>query len=224
MNLVKQINELFEKAPFDLSGIRQLLSCRKLTESELAELAVGFTKQCFGEYYDALDPEIESVTIENMHSNHIIGAISLLLEFGLDPNTIVDDDNVMWNSMWIDAPHMAASVLKLLLENGGNPNHFIPSEGESLFEYISFKVSYDEYTHEYFHTVQCWLLLMAYGACWQDGEIPIKMLGGKTVEIFKDIDLYDYEIEPLPQEPGKYGCWIMHIYNVETTEEVAVYR
>ena len=37
-------------------------------------------------------------------------------------------------------------------------------------------------------------------------------------------NLYDYEIEPLPKEPGKYGCWIMHIYNIETREEVAVYK
>ena len=59
---------------------------------------------------------------------------------------------------------------------------------ETLFEYIAFKVSYDEYTHEYFHTVQCWLLLMAYGACWQDGNIPITMLGEKSVDIFKDFE------------------------------------
>ena len=64
---------------------------------------------------------------------------------------------------------------------------------------------------------------MAYGACWRDGNIPITMLGEKTVDIFKDFELYDYEIEPLPQEPGKYGCWIMHIYNIATHEEVARY-
>ena len=73
--------------------------------------------------------------------------------------------------------------------------------------------------------VQYWLLLMAYGACWQNnGKIPLTMLGNNSVEIFKNYELYDYEIEPLPKEPGKYGCWIMHIYNVETREEVAVYK
>lgn len=150
--------------------------------------------------------------------------MALLLEFGLNPNTIVKDENVMWNTMWIDAPNTAAAVLKLLLENGGEANHFIPGENETLFEYIAFKVSYDEYTHDYFHTVQCWLILMAYGASWSNGEIPITMIGNNTVDIFKNYQMYDYVIEPLPKEPGKYGCWRMHIYNIETKEEVAVYR
>lgn len=223
MELVDLIKKKFEDTPYDLDGIRDLLSKRKFTAKELAEIAVDFTDECFCEYHDALDPEVESVTIENMHSNYVVKAIEVLLEFGLDPNTISNDNNAMWNTMWIDTPNVAASVMKLLLEKGGNPNHIIPAEGESLFEYIAFKVSYDEYTHKYFHTVQCWLVLMAYGACWRNGKIPITMLGKNSVEIFKEIERYDYEIEPLPQEPGKYGCWIMHIYDKETNEEVAVY-
>lgn len=223
MELVNQIKEKFNKTPSDIDGLRTLLSMRKFSEEELAEIAVDFTDDCFCEYQDALNSKISEITLENMNSNYILEAIALLLEFGLDPNTNVKEENVMWNTMWIEAPNIAASVLKLLLENGGNPNHYIPSEGETLFEYIGFKVSYDEYTHEYFHTVQCWLVLMAYGACWSDGEIPIKMHGKNTVDIFKEFEKYDYEIEPLPQKPGKYGCWRMHIYNIETKEEVAIY-
>ena len=224
MKLIEVIKKKFNDDPSDLDGIRSLLDRRNLTAEELAELAADFTEKCFGEYHDALDPEIESVFIENMHSNYIINAIGLLLDFGLDPNTIVDDENAMWNTMWIDAPNVAASVMKLLLEKGGDPNHRIRAEEESLFEFIAFKVSYDEYTYEYFYTVQCWLVLMAYGGCWRNGEIPITMLGENSVEIFKDIEKFDYEIEPLPQEPGKYGCWTMHIFNKETNEEVAVYK
>ena len=223
MNLVNQIKEIFEQEPSNLGKIREFLNSREFTKEELAELAIAFTDNCFCEYHDALEPEIESVTIENMHSNYVVKAIEVLLEFGLDPNTILDNDNVLWSAMWIDAPNVAASVMRLLLENGGDPNHFIPAENETLFEYIAFKVSYDEYTHDYFHTVQCWLLLMAYGACWRNGEIPITMLGKQSVEIFKEFEQFDYEIEPLPQEPGKYGCWIMHIFNIHTLEEVARY-
>ncbi len=223
MGFVEQIKKVFEERPSDLEQIRELLSSSQLSKEELAELAVDFTDDCFCEYRDALDPEIESVTVENMHSNYVVDAIRLLLEFGLDPNIIVNHDNAMWNAMWIDAPNIAASIMRLLLENGGDPNHFIPAEHETLFEYIAFKVSYDEYTHDYLHTVQCWLVLMAYGACWRDGGIPITMLGKHSVEIFKEFEQYDYDIEPLPQEPGKYGCWIMHIFNVHTQEEVARY-
>lgn len=222
MELVKQIKEIFEHTPSDLAKIESLLSVRKFSKEELAEIAIDFTDDCFCEYRSALNPEVESVTFENMHSNYILEAIKLLIKFGLDPNTIVNDENVIWNSMWMDAPNVAASAMKLLLENGGDPNHLIPAEKETLFDFIAFKVSYDEYSHEYFYTVQCWLILMAFGACWQDGKIPITMLNGNSVEIFKEFQLYDYEIEPLP-EVGKYGSWIMHIYNIETKEEVAVY-
>ncbi len=225
MHLVEEIKSLFEKVPNDFEKIKELLYSRKFSKEELAEIAIDCTDNCFCEYQDACNPERENFTMEDMRSNYIVDAIKLLTDVGLDPNVIVNDDNVMWNTMWIDAPGVAVAVLKLLLEHGGNPNHYIPAERETIFDYIDFKVSYDEYTHEFFHTVQCWLLLMAYGACWQDnGEIPLTMLGGNSVEIFKNYELYDYEIESLPQESGKYGCWIMHIYNIETKEEVAVYK
>ncbi|MBQ2677265.1 MAG: hypothetical protein IJF54_07710 [Clostridia bacterium] len=223
MNLVQQIKEIFWQTPSDLKKIRRLLMMRKFTKDELAELAVGFVGNCFGEYRDALNPEFKFITIENMHSNYVVEAIDLLLEFGLDPNTIVHDENVLWNTKWIDAPNVAASVMRLLLENGGDPNHFIPAEFETLFENITYKVSRDEQENDYLYTVRCWLLLMAYGGCWRIGKIPITMLNGKSVEIFKEFELYDYGIEYLPQESGKYGYWILHIFNIKTKEEVARY-
>ena len=174
MNLVNQIKTSFEQEPSNLGKIKELLNFREFAKEELTELAIAFTEDCLGEY---LDSEIEPVTIENMHSNYVVEAIRLLLEFGLDPNIVIDDANAMWNAMWIDTPNIAATIMRLLLESGGDPNHHISAEHETLFEYIDFKVSCDEYTHDYFHTVQCWLVLMAYGACWCNGEIPITMLG-----------------------------------------------
>ena len=202
MELVKQVKEIFKQSPSNLGKIRKTLSIRNFSKEELSELAIDFTDDCFCEYHYAFDTEVEYVTLKDMHSNYITQAISLLLEFGLDPNTIVEENNVLWNTIWMDAPNTAASVLKLLLENGGDPNHFIPADRETLFDYITFKISYDEYTHEYFHTFQCWLLLMAFGACWGDDEIPITMLEGKSVEIFKEFKLYDYEIEPFTASAG----------------------
>ena len=43
------------------------------------------------------------------------------------------------------------------------------------------------------------------------------------MDIFKDFERYDYNIEYLPQVEEKYGRWRMHVYDVETTEEVAIY-
>lgn len=227
MNLVNEIIELFEKKPSELSKIAQLLSSRKFTDEELAKIAFSFVDECFCEYRDSIVQKFEPVGAEYLHFNYIVDAIEMLLQSGLNPNIIVDDYNVMWQTIFIDAPDIAATVLKLLLENGGDPNHFIPAEGESLFETIHFDVSYDDFicTHSYFHTVQCWLLLMAYGACWRDNkEIPLTMVGDNTVEIFKDFKKFNFDFEPLPQVKNCFGCWIMHIYNTETNEEVAMYK
>ncbi len=224
MKLFEEINVLFEKVPTDFDRIKKLFAQRKFTKEELSKIALKCVDNCFGEYHDACNPEYTDFTVDNMNSTYILDSISLLLELGLDPNIIVNDESLIWNTMWIDAPNIGASVMRLLLENEGDPNCFLPSEGETVFDYISFKVSYDEYPHEYFHTVQCWLVLMAYGACWKNGEIPLTMLNGNSVEIFKNFELYDYTIETLPSELGKYSCWIMHIYNVETNEEVARYK
>lgn len=224
MNYVKEIIHHFEQIPPDYNAIRKLLSSRKFSKKELTQIAVACTDDCFSEYRDAIDENFKDFSESDMHSNYILDSISLLLEFGLDPNEIFEDENPMWNSMWIDAPNVGAAVLRLFLENGGNPNHCIPPDHETLFDYISFKVSYDEYFHDYFFTVQCWLVLMAYGGCWSDGMIPLIMLGDNSVEIFKNFELFDYEIEVLEQVAGRYGCWIMHIFNKESGEEVARYE
>ena len=224
MNEVNRIKEIFVQTPENLAEIREILSSREFTKKELAELGAAFTWEGFNEYYDALNPECPEVSIDHMHSDYILDAIQLLLEFGLDPNLVVDEESAFWHAMYIDAPNVGASLMRLLLENGADPNLPTISAGESIFDYIDFKVSFDEYTHDYFYTVQCWLVLMAYGGQFRkNGKIPITMLNGHSVEIFKNFELFDYTIEPLPQEPGKYGCWIMHIYNIETKEEVARY-
>lgn len=160
-----------------------------------------------------------------MHSNYIVDAIKLLLQFGLNPNIVIDDENVMWKAQYMDTPNVAPAVLQLLLEYGGSPNHFIETEQETLFEYLDFKVSYDSYTHEYRHVVQCWLLLMAYGAKRRNNanSPPIKMLGNYPITIFKDYQAFDYIIEPHHNQLNNGECWTMHIFNVNTKEEVAVY-
>ena len=222
MDLVERIKDEFANNPSNLEEIRRLLETRKLSEIELAEIGISFVGWGFGEYFDILNAKVPELTLENNHSNHLIDAVSLLLEFGLNPNTIIEYENIMWSAMYVDLPGIGASVMKLLLENGGNPNLYMPDERETLFDYIAFKVSEDEYTHDYLHTVQIFWVLLAYGGRYEySGVVPITMLGNNTVEIFKDFRLFDYYIEY--PEKGNYNRWTMHIYNVETEEEVATF-
>ena len=153
----EKVKKLLLLTPPDWNDVRRALSEAAFSKEQLAEIAVDVAESCFCEYSDALNPEVTDITVDTMHSNYLVESLQILLDFGLDPNTVVRDENVMWLLQWVDAPNVGPTALRLLLENCGNPNHLIPAEGETLFDYIAFKVSYDEYTHKYFHTVQFWL-------------------------------------------------------------------
>lgn len=212
---------LFAEIPPDREEIEDTFRQYIFSKEQLAEIAVALAQECFREYCDALDDKVPEVTLDHMNSNHLLESLQQLLNHGLDPNVCVgeDADNVMWDLQFVDTPNIGASAMRLLLENGADPNLKLPPEEESVFDWLDFAVSYDSYTYVYM--VQCWLVLMAYGGCWEDGKIPLTMLNGNTMDIFKNFERYDYSIEMLPQEPGYFGCWIMHIFDKRTKEEVA---
>jgi hypothetical protein len=221
---VELAEKMFAQVPPDWGKIDALLSEAHFSDEELAAIAIDLTDDCFCEYNYAINEDFPDLTPENMHSNYLLQSLQTLLDHGLDPNTIYNEENVLWNIQFINAPGAAGSAMRLLMEYGGNPNHCIPDDDETLFDSISFDVSYDKYTHEYEYTVQCWLVLMAYGGCWSDGEIPLKMLGGHSAAELKNFESIDYSIEPLPPEPNRYGCWIMHVFSKDTGEEIARYK
>ena len=224
MNYIDELKELFSAIPPKIEEAKAILSLQKLDADELARIAIDMTDNCFCEYREALNLESKEFSMDSLHSNYLLESLQVLLDHGLDPNTVVDDDeNVLWNIPFIDAPNVGASALRLLLENGGNPNHLLPTYPETLFEDVAFSVSEDRYTHEWLHTVQCWLVLMAYGGQYRSGEIPLTMLGNNKVEIFKSFEDYDYTIEHLPQEGRTYGSWLMHIFRTADHTEVAQY-
>lgn len=223
--ICQNLISMFAQIPPDWQNLEKIFRQYSFTKEQLAEIAISLSEDCFCEYRDAVDEKIENVTPDHLHSNYLLNSLQMLLDNGLDPNVYIGkyEENVMWELQYVDAPNIAAAAMRLMLENGADPNRIVPSEKESIFQYIDFKVSYDSYTHEDFFTVQCWLVLMAYGGCWSNGEIPLTMLNGNDVEIFKEFENFDYWLETLPKEPGHYGCWIMHIFDTRTKEEVARY-
>ena len=223
MNDIEKVKDLFAMIPPAWDEIKSILSESSFTKEDLAVIALDVIGSCFCEYKWTRDYRGEEKTLDAMYSGYLIDSLQILLDYGFDPNTIIGDENVIWETQWVDAPDVGAAALRLLLEYGGNPNISIPYEPETLFEYIHFKVTEEEDAQDYFQIVQCWLVLMAFGGCWSNGEIPLSMLNGNSIEIFKSFELFGFTLEPLPQEPGRSGCWIMHIFRKDTKEEVAVY-
>ena len=227
MNNKEALKNLFFAIPPQWDEIRTLLDKHQYSKTDLAEVAIALTDNCQCEYMDATNPDVKGASLDHMHSNHVYDAIKILLDYGLDPNEEIDGENVMWNTHWIEAPNVAARVLRLLLEHGGNPNIKTAAGPDSLFEYVADKVSFDQYTHYFLYTVQCWLVLVAYGGCYDDRGVPLTMLNGHKVEIFKDYEKYDFKIDPQPEIDGICagfnGPWTMSIYNISTGEIVARY-
>ena len=218
---LEALKKLFCTVPPDWVRIREELAAGDYSEKDLTELALAVTDECFCEYRDALDPEVMAVTEETMYSRHVVTALEILLEYGLNPNRCIDGENPMENTLWMDAPSVGARALRLLLEHGGDPNLLTGDDPETLFEYSSFKVAEDVDEKDYLCIVQCWWVLLAYGGCYRDGSIPIVMLKNRDVSIFKDFERFCFTIER--GDPENIHDWKMHIYDRETREEVARY-
>lgn len=222
---INAVLQILKTIPPDIQAIERLLSENSFTKEELAVLANAAVGECFCEFREAVDPEgyglnpkFWTIHIDNLYSNSLEQVLQCLLRHGYDPNVTIDEDNAFWNLKYVDTPNVGAICMRLLLENGADPNLIIVGEPGTLFEDVDFDVYFENGSRWYYNTVQCWLLLMAYGGHFRDGTIPVKMLNGNHVAIFKEIELFDYSIEDLPN-----NCWRMNIFNTITGEKVAQY-
>ena len=98
-----------------------------LSKDELTWLSQSFMQYAHNLFYwhDELDsslhPEndayIESVAVD------LEKRLCFLVDAGLDPNHVVDEENPIWNFQYIaDEHYLNARLLRILLEHGGNPN------------------------------------------------------------------------------------------------------
>ena len=138
--------------PPDLVEISRALDIGKYSPQELAELACHAANNCLGEYYDFCSGQFSEIQNGDLHGDHLPCILRLLLQHGLDPNIETPSgDNVLAELQWIDQPNVAADALRLLLSHGGDPNLQPSRDRETLFEKVDVRVSYDEYTHDFFH-------------------------------------------------------------------------
>ena len=126
---------------------------------------------------------------------------------------------------------MGAAALRLLLERGGDPNLVLPdpdgtyygSIDLSLLENVDDNVLEDAYEYGLDFSVQCWMVLVAYGKTFRDGTKAVTMLNGNDIEILKTFELYDYTVENVKKPPYDRRHLDLRIFNKETGEEVAKY-
>ena len=110
-----------------------MLAAEKFTTDEVTRVAIEYSDECFCEVDDFESenniPRPKGV-VPNLHSTYIVDVIRFLLQYGLDPNGIHEDCNIMDSLHYVDNEFLAADALALLLEHGGN--HDLIVDGEEL--------------------------------------------------------------------------------------------
>lgn len=192
---------------------------------------------------DIMEKSFDIDVFNEEDAQRLYGQFKILIDKDLDPTIEVDDYSVM-SFLEYGYADCHLDIAKLIFEKLGMPIvKDFDDEYRPFYKWIRTKVDYDEYSSEY--SVKLYLLCLAY--CPPEEYIhfsenlykemfednmnyvsyhnvseeskPLKL----TQEIFKDIHRFDYTIEMLRQEEGKYGCWRLHIFDKKTKIEVATY-
>ncbi len=186
----------------------------QLAPEELAIVVIDLLDKCFEEqceYAERLDYLIEDHTL----SSNVYQVMQYLFQNGFDPNVNTKYGRAILSVQYLSYPEgLAPRLMRLFLEKGADFNY--PTDGRTLLEGITDSIDYKEYMYK--DVVNCWLVLMAYGARIGDEKyLPIVMHGDHDVTIFKRFEDYSYEIIPTLENPHGFGAWIMRIY--ETCDE-----
>lgn len=207
--------------PLDLAKLRLVLDREQYTPMIISEAIVRFLdEKCWLEtqqysYIHGIEAEEK-----DLYSPHLIKILQLLLEYGLDPNLIIDDENVMDSLQGVDYPFVSADAMRLLLEHGGDVNLML--DGESMFRNIDFDIVFgaiEQKDRRYYNCwVHLWLVLIGYGGRLPNDVCPLKMKEGYSPAIFKQHERFDWEIE---YTNAVSDGWIMHVFEKDTGIEVA---
>ena len=197
----------------------------------MAESVLYGTRLQFFLFKDDLDsslhPEndayIERIAVDMEERLHA------LIDAGLDPNHVFDDENPIWNFQYITEEHcLNARLLRILLEHGGNPN-INPGEDEwddlNIYEYVDIAVFHNEEGID--RAIPYLLMLTAFGGKSRNGRCYFVMTGEHRIEELKEIEqlVWDCDSTTIHKVEDKlFSNQIeIHFYNRETNEEIAYY-
>ena len=226
----QRLLDLLRKIPPDLTAAEQLLQEVPFRAEEVTKTALAYADDCFLDSHDWAqehgDPPI-GCEIPGLGSSGICDVLRLLLRFGLDPNRIMDGDNIMAQLFFVDNGYLAADALALLLGHGGDPDLFLPEEGETLFSRFDFDVLFGAVEQEcrwrYVSTVHCWMVLLGCSA-------QLEKRGG--IRLFREYDFRErFDLKRLRNHRA-YDFSLIHgeegfavsIYDKATLWEVAHIR
>lgn len=225
-NNVKIICGCLSEVPPDWEKAKSLLGKGNYTKTELAKIALKFADECFDEEIVDEDDENDIYPVANRHSEYLYDVIKLLLEFGLDPNAEIDNDNILQSVKFIKNEYIAADTTKLLLEKGGDIALLV--EGYNVFRDLDFDVIFDAVNQRdrrrYDSLVHVWLVWIGFGATIKDGKAPLEVF--QDLRTGKPFDLSELKNHRnftfgITNVPSNGEDWTLHIFDKRTMWEVA---
>lgn len=184
--------------------------------------------------YDVLDARDEKETefptnslgiAEGFRSTYLYEVLKLLLRYGCDVNSVIESDgaryNIMSSVMWVTNGYAAADSMRLLLENGGNPNLIV--DDESVYDELTFDIFFGAVEQESRWLYECWVhtwfVLLAFGG--ESGTCRCFKEYGKndvfSLEKLKDHRSYDFCLSRGEDGP------VVHVFDKNTFWEVACF-
>ncbi|MBP3217582.1 MAG: hypothetical protein J6M46_04340 [Lachnospiraceae bacterium] len=214
---IEQIKEHLLQIPPDFTALADI----HLSPAEATETGITYAAECWAET-DCIEDEFSSDghydwcwrepdLIPGRHSTYLYEVMEFLLKFGLDPSYTVSGDYGLMDYICNTVNgYVAADTLRLLFENGGDPN--LLSDSGSIYDDIDFDIWFGalemEDRRRYDSFVHCWMVMMGFGGKPSNGSSPLDLFN----EWHPDIGTIPFELNRL-KDHRNYTFGISHITN-----------
>ncbi len=201
-----QLYTLLFTKEFSLDALKIALQTGAYSKEDINIAAYKYVDDCQNDLMDdnwEIHHNGQGEVVPGYESSHMLEAITTLLEYGLDPNTIFTEAltedlseqyNIMQALRYIDNGYVAADTLAVILENGGDPSIII--DGNSFVRDVNFDPQFDLNNQEdrirYDALVHFWMVLVGYGARLEHGEACVDPCGNFDVSSLRNHRNYYY--------------------------------
>ena len=196
--LYRELFELLYTKDFSFAKLKDALETGKYNREAVSYAAYKYVDECMMEAWgeecggDYPSPRKKGELLPGFPSSHMHEALTLMLQYGLDPNLVfVENDdygNIMQELHYVDNGYIAADCLALLLEHGGNPSIMI--HNLCLIRVINTDLQFDLGEQgdrvRYDSLVHYWMVLVGYGAKLENGMEPVDMCKGHNASELKE--------------------------------------
>ncbi len=219
--MIDSIKRMFFTMPPQLSEIEAFLRKNELSQEAFVDISVEIIDFVEFDYVDFIQENNRKPTDGEIHILYLYSLMELFLKHGMDPNAVVEGNNVMEQIALVRGGYIAADIMRLFMEHGGKADLML--EYETLFDMVDFDVYYmpiafdeEELPDAFLYITHIWLVLLGYGGCFANGKVPIVMEDGYSIEILREHEKFE-----VGYKADENNHWSMSVYEKATDKIVA---